>query len=124
MVAFLADESLPGPTVERIQSWGYDIKTAREDGLCGAADPQVFDAARSEDRVLLTADKDFGDIRTFPPSTHAGVIVLRITPRDAAENMSKIHAVLDRLLSEIPEDEYAGTLFTVDRHKYRKRKRP
>jgi len=124
MITFLADESLPDPTAELIQSWGYTLKKARNEGLSGATDPQVFEAAQRAGWILLTADKGFGDIRVYPPSVHIGVIVLRITPRDVAEGMVKLHAVLQKLLTNTREEEYRGTLFIVDRNKYRKRKRP
>jgi hypothetical protein len=32
---------------------------------------------QSEGRALVTADKEFGDIRLYPPGTHAGIILLR-----------------------------------------------
>ncbi|MDA2938082.1 hypothetical protein MYX75_07465 [Acidobacteria bacterium AH-259-A15] len=73
--------------------------------------------------ILLTADKGFGDVRVYPPSMHVGVIVLRITPKDAAEGMVKLHGVVQKLLTESTEEDYSKTLFIVDRSKYRKRKR-
>ncbi|MFQ5796755.1 MAG: DUF5615 family PIN-like protein [Candidatus Bipolaricaulia bacterium] len=124
MVAFLADESFPDPVADLIESWGYSVKKARDVGLSGAKDPQVFEVAQETGWILLTADKGFGDIRIYPPSIHVGVIVLRITPGDVAEGMIKLHTVLQRLLEETREQEYSGTLFIVDRNKYRKRKRP
>lgn len=124
MVTFLADESFPDPTTELIESWGYAVKKARDEGLSGAKDPRVFEIAQREDWVLLTADKGFGDIRVYPPSMHVGVIVLRIAPKDVVENMAKLHLVLKKLLAETREEEYPGILFIVDRNKYRKRKKP
>jgi predicted nuclease of predicted toxin-antitoxin system len=97
MVIFLADESLPDPTAELVRSWGYTVKKARDEGLSGAKDQQVFEVAQREGWILLTADKDFGDIRAYPPSLHIGVIVLRITPRDVVEGMTKLHSVLQKL---------------------------
>jgi predicted nuclease of predicted toxin-antitoxin system len=88
MITFLADESFPDPTADLIQSWGYTVKKAREDGLSGAKDSHVFEVAQRAGWVLLT------------------------------------DAVLQKLLAETREEEYLGTLFIVDRNKYRKRKRP
>ena len=84
MVAFLADESLPDLTAGLIESWGYSVKKAREARLSAAKDSQIFEAAQRKGLILLTADKGFGDVRVYPPSTHVGVIVLRITPSSKA----------------------------------------
>jgi len=46
MVTFLADEPLPDPTAELLRSWGYEIKKARDEGLSGAKDRQVFEVAQ------------------------------------------------------------------------------
>jgi len=63
---------------------------------------------------------DFGDIRKFPPLAHCGVVVLKMTYRASDE----IHAVLRKMLKEVNEDEFVGTLFVVDRNKWRKRRGP
>ena len=38
-------------------------------------------AATAEDRVLLTFDLDFADIRRYPPGSHAGIVVFRLHDR-------------------------------------------
>ena len=43
----------------------------------GWKDPALWQAVQSEQRFLVTADKGFGDIRLYPPGTHAGVLLLR-----------------------------------------------
>lgn len=124
MIHFLADESFPDPTAELIKSWGFAVTKVRELGLSGAKDPVIFQKAQEKNLILLTADKGFGDIRVYPPSLYAGVILLRIDPQDIAEKMRRAHAVLKKLLDETKEEEFRKTLFVVDRNKYRKRKMP
>lgn len=75
MIRFLADESFPDPTAELIKSWGFAVTKVRELGLSGAKDPVIFQKAQEKNLILLTADKGFGDIRVYPPSLHAGVIL-------------------------------------------------
>jgi len=48
------------------------------------------------------------------------VVVLKMTYRASDE----IHAVLRKMLKEVKEDEFVGTLFVVDRNKWRKRRGP
>ena len=42
----------------------------------------IFEAAVGEDRLLLTQNLDFSDIRRFKPGTHAGIVIIRL--RDPA----------------------------------------
>ena len=120
MVIFLADECTFDPTVEFLRNEGWDVTTVKEIGLQGAKDPQVLNTAQEMGAVLITRDMDFGDIRRFLPSAYQGVIVLKMTYRKSDE----VHAVLRKMLQEVKEDEFAGTLFVVDRNKWRKRKSP
>jgi predicted nuclease of predicted toxin-antitoxin system len=119
MVKFLADECTFAPTVEFLRNEGWKVVTVREVGLRGAKDPEVLSKARKMGAVLLTRDSDFGDIRRFPPADHCGVIVLKMTSRTSDE----VHAVLRKMLKEVKEGEFAGTLFIVDRNKWRRRRK-
>ncbi|WP_396349630.1 DUF5615 family PIN-like protein [Geodermatophilus sp. DSM 44513] len=40
-------------------------------------DPQVVAAAAATGRLLITLDRGLGDIRAYPPGSHAGILVLR-----------------------------------------------
>jgi len=42
--------------------------------LTGRADPDVWSAAQSARRFLITQDLDFSDIRRYKPGTHAGLL--------------------------------------------------
>ena len=42
-------------------------------------------AATSERRLIVTLDRGFGDIRLYPPGTHAGVLVLRLSTHSLPE---------------------------------------
>ena len=54
----------------------------------------------------------------YPPSHHCGVIVLRIRPK----TMDKVHAMLQRLLETMTQEEMQGALAIVDAVKYRVRR--
>jgi predicted nuclease of predicted toxin-antitoxin system len=58
-VRFLVDECVDERIVKRLRSAGHDVASARDD-LQGAADATLLDAARSERRIMVTEDKDFG----------------------------------------------------------------
>ena len=72
------DENLPDSAIEILGDVGYDVDTARAEGLRGASDPAVLAGATSDGRLLLTLDRGLGDIRTYPPGTQAGILVIRL----------------------------------------------
>lgn len=46
--------------------------------LTGAPDQDVVAAATSAGRILVSLDVGMGDIRAYPPGSHAGIVVLRL----------------------------------------------
>lgn len=58
---FLADENFPGGAVTALQARGHDIVWVRT-AAPGSIDEDVLAWATREDRVLLTFDKDFGEL--------------------------------------------------------------
>ena len=92
-LSFLADECLPELIIVLLKQWGYSLRKVREIGLQGAKDPQIFEVIQEKNRSLLTTDKDFGDIRTYIPSTHPGIIILRLSRSDILDKMIRIHSL-------------------------------
>jgi predicted nuclease of predicted toxin-antitoxin system len=79
-VRFLADENFPSVGVAALEAAGHDVIWVRS-AAPGATDAAVLAAAMLESRVLLTFDKDFGELvaRTALPSG-CGVILFRMAP--------------------------------------------
>lgn len=53
---FKLDENLPVELVTDLRGLGHDADTVTDEGLRGAADPAVVDAALAADRILFTLD--------------------------------------------------------------------
>lgn len=119
MTKFLADECIFKLTIEFLKNMGWDVVTVREIGLQGAKDSEVINKAKEMKAILITQDMDFCDIGKFPPPAYAGIIVLKMT----YYNLDRVHVTLQRMLSEVQENEFSGALFIVDHNKWRKRKR-
>ena len=83
---FKLDENLPQRIEFALRDIGHDVETALSEGLAGASDPDLLAACIAEDRVLVTLDLDFADIRAYPPGSHRGVWVLR-PPNQAFGNV-------------------------------------
>jgi hypothetical protein len=74
---FLANENFPGPAVAALQAAGHDVVWVRT-AKPGASDPDVLAWAAREERVLLTFDKEFGELASksaLPPK--CGVVLVR-----------------------------------------------
>lgn len=114
---FLADECTFAQTVRLMRDLGFHVERIQDLGMIGAGDSAIFAKAQEIRAVLVTNNKGFGDIRAYPPSSHHGVIVLKIPPNPQA--VRRVHQVLSRLLGN--EACFEGILFIVDAKKYRKR---
>jgi predicted nuclease of predicted toxin-antitoxin system len=75
-VRFLADESCDFAIVRALRSAGFDV-AAVVDISPRALDQAVIDMAVQQDRILVTEDKDFGQLVYASGQPSAGVILLR-----------------------------------------------
>jgi predicted nuclease of predicted toxin-antitoxin system len=73
----LANENVPGETVDALREGGHDISWVRAE-CPGISDRQVITKAIDEERILLTFDKDFGELVFRLGYPVLGVILFRI----------------------------------------------
>ena len=76
---FLADEDFPGIAVHWLREAGHDVIWARTH-MPGGTDSALLAAAQKDSRVVLTCDKDFGELAFhlgLPAS--CGVVLFRFT---------------------------------------------
>lgn len=114
---FEVDENLPVEVLDAFRTAGYDAISAVDQGLGGAAAPEVADVCRREGRALLTLDLDFADIRANPPDEYPGVIVLRL----ARQDMKTILKILSRLIEHLASLRITGQLWIVEENRIRTR---
>jgi predicted nuclease of predicted toxin-antitoxin system len=75
----LANENFPLDAVEALRENGHEVAWIREDAR-GSKDEQVLARAQQEDRILVTFDKDFGELAFRSKlSSASGIILFRIT---------------------------------------------
>ena len=98
MPRLLANENIPRVAIKALRSDGHDVAWAAEVAK-GAADPLVASRAQVEGRILLTFDKDFGDLvlrrRVAKPS---GVILCRFRVRSPETVAALLSELLRRSL--------------------------
>lgn len=76
---WLADECVDAGLVLHLRADGHDVAYMAEI-MPAASDLEVVTRARAEGRVLLTEDKDFGDLIFRRRELIPGVVLLRIDP--------------------------------------------
>lgn len=60
-----------------LENLNYDVPTVSDQGLLAQNDITIGKAAKTEGRMLLTLDLEFGDLRKYPPGSHPGIILFR-----------------------------------------------
>ncbi len=84
---FLADESCDFAVVRALRAAGHDVVAVR-DVKPGAPDEAVISLALRESRVLLTEDKDFGQLVFASAIESPGVVLIRF-PASARQPMAR-----------------------------------
>ncbi len=119
--AFLVDEDLPHSTTVVLRQAGYPTRNVREAGLRGRSDADVFAFAQACGATLITADKGFANILSFPLGSHAGLIVVRVP------NELPTHLLNERILhvlAELQSENLYGSLIIVEIGRTRIRRPP
>ena len=83
------DNNLSRHLQESLEKFGHDVDTAFGEGLARATEKELLHQASEEGRILFTLDRDFLDLKTYPPDSHAGVVVFR-TSRQGANTLTRI----------------------------------
>jgi predicted nuclease of predicted toxin-antitoxin system len=82
---FLADENFPRPALEALRKTGWEVFSIAEE-CPGISDEEVAALCADQQAILLTFDKDFGEL-VFRRglSAGSGVVLFRITPESPGE---------------------------------------
>lgn len=115
MTRFKIDENLHPDVASFMREQGHNVLTVWDEGLRGTSDANLSHACRTEDRVLITLDLDFADIRTYPPQEHPGLIVLRLKSQDRRHVLD----ALSRIVPLLADEPLSKRLWVVDEQSVR-----
>ena len=115
---FVADENIDWPIIERLRADGHSVYAVLELSP-GITDSDVLAAANQRHAVLLTADKDFGELVYRRQQLFTGLILLRlagVAPQAKAQLIANVVAQFGISL----DDAFTVVTSTSVRHRPRR----
>lgn len=97
----LADESVDRQIVERVRQCGHDTVYVAELSP-SITDDQVLQEANKRKALLLTEDKDFGELVYRLGKVHAGVVLIRLAGLPSLSKADTVAKVLQEHGTELP----------------------
>jgi predicted nuclease of predicted toxin-antitoxin system len=114
---FLLDQDVYAKTGRFLIDLGHDVVPVAQIGLSQATDEQLLEIAREQGRILITRDRDYGNL-VFVKGVGAGVLYLRMLP----STQDDVHGKLEQVLSNFSEEELQRAFVVVEASGYRIRK--
>jgi len=86
------DENLGEVGRAMLTAKGHDVSTVALQRMRGGHDVAPYEACRAERRVLVTLDRDFGEVLRFPPEDTAGIAILDCRGRLSPDRSRRLTA--------------------------------
>ena len=90
---FLIDIGVGKKVEQWLKDIGYDVKAVR-DSDPKAEDDTILKTAVSESRMVVTMDKDFGELVFKSGRAHSGVLILRLENANGNEKVEAVKTIL------------------------------
>ena len=117
---FLFDQSADFRLIPHLRELGHGVSAISRHYPHGLADEDVLAIARDEQRILMVADRDFGELIFQQGLAHTGLIFFRLPGASLQTKIEQLHQVLD----EYAEALQAGALVVVGPGRIRVAGRP
>ena len=91
----LANENVPAPVVAALRQRAHDVMSVKDE-MRGASDREILARAQAEGRIVVTCDRDFGELAfRFGLPAACGVVLLRLSGSSPLTDNTRALAALD-----------------------------
>jgi predicted nuclease of predicted toxin-antitoxin system len=111
----MVDENLPIELAKMLLQAGHDAMTVIEQQYGGSSDMRLAKLCQQENRILVTLDMDFADIRAFRPADYPGLMVLRLSRHDKPH----VLGVIGRVMQLFTTESLVNTLWIIEENRIR-----
>jgi predicted nuclease of predicted toxin-antitoxin system len=110
---FLVDECCDAGLVRLLRDHGHDVSYVLEEQP-GVSDDDVLLRAFNQGRILLTEDKDFGELVYRLKKPSKGIILVRMTVGERNQKWQRLEKLIENYGDRLP-----GHFVVVDSQKFR-----
>lgn len=118
---FLLDKNVSFRVGIELAEHGHDVVHVDDLSMGNATDPEILERARRDDRIIVSADTDFGAHLAADRATAPSVILTRAVSTLPSQDLAQL---LLANLDELAEHLTAGAVVAVRRHDMRVRRLP
>lgn len=91
----VADENISNTVIQKLRQKGHDVISIKET-KSAATDPNILKQAQQEKRLVLTHDKDFGELAfRYGLPSDCGIILLRLSGQSPDQDNVRTIAVIE-----------------------------
>lgn len=101
MTTFLVDEGCDAIIVRTLRKLGHDVVFVAEVSP-GKTDPEILAWGLAERRVIVTEDRDFGELVFRDRLVTSGVVLVRIGDEDREKKVTQIEILVNNHLADLP----------------------